>query len=470
MSWANGLCRLRRQEKFKLRKFYGDRRVVLVSEGDSWFQFPIFLEDVIDQLFSYFNIWSVDAAGDTLQNMILDNAEYMQALRQNKEDVRAFLFSGGGNDIVGEDENGRSVISQIIKPFTPGRPSEWYLETKAFAEKMRFIENCYQTMIANVAAEFSDLPVICHGYDYAIPGGGPDDPRHPFWAAKDKWIGHAMREELGITDHLLQCNIVKLMIDRLNERLKSLCGGNNLNGAYRNAWHIDVRGTVGLLWADELHPTDQGFRLVANRALNVLRSALGADEYAIELAVMPGSGLEGSAKQGPCEGVSQNTGDDADVDLAERAPDWEATSLETASLWRVAKSLLVLRRQVDAVAPARHRDSDGTIGDQQHAARHSDHNPWVRDGKMGVVTALDITHDPDGGCNAEAIAEAIKASCDSRVKYIIWNRRITSSYIINGVNAWDWRHFPGTNPHTQHVHISVKPDKILYDSEEKWRI
>ena len=470
MSWANGLCRLRRQEKFKRRQKNGDRRIVLVSEGDSWFQFPIFLDDVIDQLFNNFNIWSVDAAGDTLQNMVLDNAEYMQALRRNKDEVRAFLFSGGGNDIVGEDISGRPVISQIIQPFAVGRPPEWYLETEAFAKTMRFIETCYRAVIENVAAEFPDLPVICHGYDYAIPGGGPDDPRNPFWAAKDKWIGRAMREDLRITDPLLQRNIVKLMIDRLNERLKSLCGANNPNGAFRNAWHIDVRGTVGSLWADELHPTNEGFRLVAARALSVLRSALGAREYAKELALMHGSSLEALADQRPMEDVSKNTGDDADVDSAERAPDWESSPFEAAGLWRVAKSLMVLRRQVDAVAPSRRKDSDGTIGDLKHAARNSDHNPWVVDGTMGVVTALDITHDPDGGCNAEAIAEAIKASCDIRIKYIIWNRRIASSSIINAVNAWEWRDYPGSNPHTKHVHISVKAEKIAYDSEDEWRV
>jgi hypothetical protein len=384
--------------------------------------------------------------------------------------VRAFLFSGAGNDIIGEDESGQPVISQTLKPFAQGRPPEWYLETEVFAKKLRFVEDCYRAVITNVSAEFPNLPVICHGYDYAIPGGGPDDTRNPFWAAKDKWIGRAMRKDLGITDHLLQRMIVKLMIDRLNERLKSLCGGNNPNGAFRNAWHIDVRGTVGSLWADELHPTDEGFRLVAARALNVLRSALGASEYARQLVVMSGSSLEALADHVPFEGVSKNTGDDADVDSAERAPDWESSPLEAVSPWRVAKSLMVLRRQVDAVAPSRRKDNDGTIGDQQHATRNSDHNPWVNDGTMGVVTAIDITHDPDGGCSADSIAEAIRASCDRRVKYIIWNRHIASSSIINGVTAWEWRHYSSTNPHTKHVHISVKADKISYDSEEEWQV
>jgi hypothetical protein len=82
-----------------------------------------------------------------------------------------------------------------------------------------------------------------------------------------------MRGNLGITDPRLQRDIVRLMVDRLNERLKLLCGGNNLNGAFRNVWHVDVRDTVGMLWADELHPSDPGFRLVAAKFFEVLSSA-----------------------------------------------------------------------------------------------------------------------------------------------------------------------------------------------------
>lgn len=69
--------------------------------------------------------------------------------------------------------------------------------------------------------------------------------------------------------------------------------------------------------------------------------------------------------------------------------------------WRVASSLLVLRSQVDALWPGRRKDSDGTIGDANHALSDSDHNPWVKDGLMGVVTAMDITHDPAKGCDCE---------------------------------------------------------------------
>ena len=78
--------------------------------------------------------------------------------------------------------------------------------------------------------------------------------------------------------------------------------------------------------------------------------------------------------------------------------------------WRVAKSLLQLKKQVDEKWPNRAKGWDGTIGDAEHASRSSDHNPYVLD-KSGtpVVRALDITHDPLHGCDAGAIAQSIVA-------------------------------------------------------------
>lgn len=138
--------------------------------------------------------------------------------------------------------------------------------------------------------------------------------------------------------------------------------------------------------------------------------------------------------------------------------------------WRAARSLIKLRDQVNRRAPRRNKASDGTIGDAAHCQRTSDHNPWVRDGSVGVVTALDITHNPSGGCDANTIAEAIRASRDTRVKYIIWNRRIANSAAIGASQPWQWRPYSGTDPHTNHVHISVKPDKANYDSTADWAI
>jgi hypothetical protein len=177
----------------------------------------------------------------------------------------------------------------------------------------------------------------------------------------------------------------------------------------------------------------------------------------------------------PEEEQATQTADDvaADVVVDEHASWTEAASAEAAAApapWRVAKALLTLRDQVNAMAPNRRKKSDGTIGDPAHATRASDHNPWVRDGASGVVTAMDITHDAPGGCDAGALAEAILASRDPRVKYVIFNRRIASHLQKGATAPFGWRPYGGSNPHTHHVHISVREEQTAYDATDPWTI
>jgi hypothetical protein len=134
--------------------------------------------------------------------------------------------------------------------------------------------------------------------------------------------------------------------------------------------------------------------------------------------------------------------------------------------WRPAKSLVRLREQINARYPTRSIASDGTIGDDRHRSRNSDHNAWVQDGRLGVVTAIDITHDPDAGCDGQRIVDALVASRDARIKYIIWNQRILSS----SVQPWTWRAYGGANPHTKHFHLSVLPAKSQYDATAAWNM
>lgn len=276
MNWANDFSRLRRQIKFRRREGNGDKRPVIVSEGDSWFQFPFLLVDVIDQLSDEFNVWSVGAAGDTLQNMVIDQPEYLEALVEHENVVRAFLFSGSGNDFLGVDSSGKSKLPEILKPYKEGKPAKWYIDTTSLKQRLQFVEDLYSQMLATIADRFPGLPVICHGYDYAIPGAVADDTRHPVYAAQDAWLGRPLRDDLGIVDPDLQRAITKLLIDRLNDRIASLCGGNGNGGAFKNAWHVDARGTLDAisLWSDELHPTNAGFAKVADKFREVIAAAL----------------------------------------------------------------------------------------------------------------------------------------------------------------------------------------------------
>lgn len=138
---------------------------------------------------------------------------------------------------------------------------------------------------------------------------------------------------------------------------------------------------------------------------------------------------------------------------------------------RPAKSLVTLRDQINALSPHRDKSSDGMLASGPHHVvnPNSDHEPHVMDGSVGVVTALDITNDPAQGINSETLAEALRTAQDSRIKYLISNRKIASG-TGQGQPAWRWRPYTGTNPHNHHCHISVKADPAAYDSAAPWTI
>lgn len=139
--------------------------------------------------------------------------------------------------------------------------------------------------------------------------------------------------------------------------------------------------------------------------------------------------------------------------------------------WRVVESLDQLRDQLDAAFPERSHASDGTIADSEHSTT-SDHYPHRYEvlGSTPVVTAFDGTQDPAHGCDNTVITEAIRVSRDPRVKYVIWNRRLYSSYASSGYPPWAWRPYTGSSdPHTNHFHISVLPT-TLADSRTPWKI
>jgi hypothetical protein len=118
----------------------------------------------------------------------------------------------------------------------------------------------------------------------------------------------------------------------------------------------------------------------------------------------------------------------------------------------VAPSLRALFAEVDQMAPRRRRRSDGAVGDAAHQTRKSDHNPDRSAG--GIVRAIDVTHDPAGGCDCNQIARRLRERRDPRVAYIIFNRRIMAGN--DGPSPWVWRRYTGASPHTHHMHVSIR--------------
>lgn len=130
--------------------------------------------------------------------------------------------------------------------------------------------------------------------------------------------------------------------------------------------------------------------------------------------------------------------------------------------WKLAPSLGHLLEEVNAKWPKRSKATDGTIGDDAHAARTSQHNPnrdSSDDVPDGYVTAMDITA-TDVKIRT-ALLELLIG--DDRVWYVINRGRMWSR-----TNGWKANDYDGDNPHTSHIHVSLRQAKTACNSTAKW--
>jgi hypothetical protein len=251
LGFLNGAARARRRRRFERRLRSGEGAPVLIAEGDSWFQFPVWVEDVVDHLSADHNVCCLSAAGDELHNMAIlkpEYAEWVARLTDDGRQLRALLISGGGNDLVGDQ------LSRMLRTFSPGLPAADYVDTDAFRARIARLESGYRTIFTTVRRRWPNLPILVHGYDYGkpLPAQGFQVP------PRDGWTGAPMRAN-GIADVALQFAIVRAMIDKFNDMLSALAL------QFPGISYVDVRGVVGGDWRDELHATDSGFARVASR-------------------------------------------------------------------------------------------------------------------------------------------------------------------------------------------------------------
>lgn len=128
--------------------------------------------------------------------------------------------------------------------------------------------------------------------------------------------------------------------------------------------------------------------------------------------------------------------------------------MRMSASWHVNEGLAPLIAQVKAEHPG---IVVGTIGDAAHASEVSDHNPNA----AGRVNAADFmlgTHFTEN----DAIALIPWLIKDPRTHYVIHDRKIWTS------ETRAWKAYTGTDPHTNHIHESVK-DSAHTDSAP-WNI
>ena len=237
MNGANWLERLGRKSRYHKMITSGYDGPRIVSEGDSWFQYPILLKDTIDYLSDHYAVYSLGAAGDLLKNMA-DKQEYIAALRETGAGI--LLLSGGGNDLVA----GGALASHLEEFDADLMPADYLLSS--FQALLDDALSHYSRMFRQVHQHFPHVTILCHGYDYPVPN-------------KDRWLGKPM-ESRGIRDRSLQKAIARCMMDQFNRRLRRAAK------AMPNVTYIDCRNVVGdHRWYDGLHPDNSGYADVARK-------------------------------------------------------------------------------------------------------------------------------------------------------------------------------------------------------------
>lgn len=119
---------------------------------------------------------------------------------------------------------------------------------------------------------------------------------------------------------------------------------------------------------------------------------------------------------------------------------------------KATPAALAVLRQATALSPLRKKASDGLLPSVAHlkASPDSDHNTGL---------AVDLTHDPAHGIDCQEIFNKLKE--DERVSYLIFNKKIWSK-------EKGERTYTGSNPHTKHLHISIKETKATDTSPWFW--
>lgn len=131
--------------------------------------------------------------------------------------------------------------------------------------------------------------------------------------------------------------------------------------------------------------------------------------------------------------------------------------------WKLAPALDALFDEINEAWPKRDKSTDGTVGDTSHAARKSEHNPNRDPGDDvpdGMVTAADIDKD---GIDVARLLDALIG--DQRVWYVIFNRSI-----ISRTNDWRKIAYSGSNPHTGHIHVSLRQTRAACNDTSSWGI
>jgi hypothetical protein len=228
--------------------------LTILAEGDSWFDYPVGT-DVVRSLRDLIGLPIAHMAhyGDEVRQMLSlkQRKEIEQRLARGATNGRpwdALLFSGGGNDMVGDQ------LCIWIKPYSDGMTVEQVLDAVRFGAVLQIVEAGYRDLIALRDRLSPNTKLFLHQYDFAPPNGRGVCNVGP-------WLKPSL--DFRLVPPNLQVEAVKLMLQRFATLLASLAPHGS------NVFVVPTQGTFPAAtdewWANELHPTKKGFLAIAEK-------------------------------------------------------------------------------------------------------------------------------------------------------------------------------------------------------------
>lgn len=225
---------------------------VIFSEGDSWFSFPIHFNtiDHLDQMAGRkISLLRLEKNGDRALRMVSGKQKAKLARYMERYKPAALLFSGGGNDVVGQD------LRPLLRERQDGMTWRECIHDPNVAMRMQKLRNAYLELVSIRDDAHPKCRIYYHGYDYAIPSG----IGAKLWGIK---VGPWMRQyfvEKKILDEDDQKRIIKHLIDEFNDVLEVIDSERLVT------WVRTRRCLSANEWNDELHPTRKGFKKIAEK-------------------------------------------------------------------------------------------------------------------------------------------------------------------------------------------------------------
>ena len=251
-------------------KLFPDR-LNIVAEGDSWFAYsPEWFisgkpSNLIKHISSFTrkkaNFLSLASNGDEAVDMLSGKQKHtlIEIIRwyENNRDIRPvdlLLFSGGGNDLVGEGDFERFIVRDA-EGITDASEC---IEMDRLERKILEISLAYEELLDIRDYYSPDTIVMTHTYDYPYPS----DQGAEFLGGLIKtkaWVKRFM--DKAHIEHSLQADVIKIFMDRMAEKILDI-------QERRDGFIVvDTRKTLQgkKWWLNEIHPDSKGFKKIARK-------------------------------------------------------------------------------------------------------------------------------------------------------------------------------------------------------------